>query len=289
MMVVHAEVMRIGAVPPNMSPAQGLQHHGLRFSMQRRLMMQQDDMDAQLEAAEAAARAATEAAAEAAAERERQLETNAPAFDVRSLAGICAPLGFWDPAGFSEGCPETKMRFYREVEVKHSRVAMLAAVGFPLAEHWHPLWGGNVDVPSYVAFQATPLQTFWPVVIGALAVLEVCSVFTFERPYDLFYSGSGGFWNIRADHPPGDMQFDPLNLKPTDATARLEMETKELNHGRVRSDRLAVALICRLASLTLSRSISRFRAAVGHDWNCRHGGAGACDWRKAVVTLRGLF
>jgi light-harvesting complex I chlorophyll a/b binding protein 4 len=124
-------------------------------------------------------------------------------------------------------------RFYREVEVKHSRVAMLAAVGFPLAEHWHPLWGGAIDVPSYVAFQATPLQTFWPVVVSAIGVVETFSVFTFERPYDLFYSGSGGFWNIRADHSPGDLQFDPLNLMPTDAACRLEMETKELNHGRL--------------------------------------------------------
>ena len=203
--------------------------------MRQRIVMQ--DLDAELEAAEAVAREATEAAlkaAEAAEERERQATLSAPAFDVQGLAGISAPLGFWDPAGFSNGTPETKMRFYREVEIKHSRVAMLAAVGFPLAEHWHPLWGGTIDVPSYIAFQATPLQTFWPIVVGAIAVLETYSVFTFERPFDLFYSGSGGFWNIRADHPPGDMGFDPLNLKPDEAAARREMETKELNHGRVR-------------------------------------------------------
>lgn len=250
------------------SPVMSIQN-GHRHVMQRRIMMQ-DDMDAELEAAEAAARAATKAAAEAAAEKERQAEMR-PGFDVRSLAGISPPLGFWDPVGFSDDIPETKLRcgsalflcaytvcvmtrdnpnlsrivttpvrvpscrnrFYREVEVKHSRVAMLAAVGFPLAEHWHPLWGGTIDVPSYVAFQATPLQTFWPVVVSAIGVVETFSVFTFERPYDLFYSGSGGFWNIRADHPPGDLRFDPLNLMPSDPADRLEMETKELNHGRL--------------------------------------------------------
>jgi len=78
----------------------------------------------------------------------------------------------------------------------------------------------------------TPLQTFWPAVVFAIALYEVFSVFTFARPYDLFYSESGGFWQIRSDHPPGDLRFDPLGLRPTDPAARTEMETKELNHGR---------------------------------------------------------
>ena len=42
----------------------------------------------------------------------------------------------------------------------------------------------------------------------------------------------GGFWSIRAEHSPGDMGFDPLNLRPENEVARALMETKELNHGR---------------------------------------------------------
>jgi len=187
------------------------------------LQMEEDELEQ--------ARLATEASL-AAAEEEALQEWLDAEFDVRSLAGISAPLGFWDPAGLSEGRSEGTARFWREVEVKHSRVAMLAVVGFPIAEQWHPLWGGQIDVPSYVAFQQTPLQTFWPVVVGLIAIYEVFSVFTFARPYDLYYSASGGWWQIRPDHPPGDLRFDPLGLKPADPEARLEMETKELNHGR---------------------------------------------------------
>jgi len=182
------------------------------------------------------ARLATEAslaAFEEAQEVADATEAATPAFDVRSLAGISAPLGFWDPANFCEGSKEGTIRFWREVEIKHGRVAMLGAVGFLVAEQWHPLWGGEIDVPSFIAFQQTPLQTFWPVVIAAIAAYEVFSVFTFARPYDLFYTEAGGLWQIRADHPPGDMRFDPLGLKPTDPEARREMETKELNHGRL--------------------------------------------------------
>ena len=47
---------------------------------------------------------------------------------------------------------------------------MLAALGYPLAEVFHPLFGGNVDTPSFIAFQQTPLQTFWPAVVCERAV-----------------------------------------------------------------------------------------------------------------------
>merc|ERR1719230_440670 len=66
-----------------------------------------------------------------------------PAEFAKTLPGITSPLGFFDPAGFcsTDGASNTevsegKVRFYREVEIKHSRVAMLAALGFPLAEQF---------------------------------------------------------------------------------------------------------------------------------------------------------
>ena len=56
----------------------------------------------------------------------------------KTLPGITGPLDFFDPVGFcsSEGVSEGKIRFYREVELKHARVAMLAAFGFPVAEQF---------------------------------------------------------------------------------------------------------------------------------------------------------
>merc|ERR1711990_603898 len=105
-----------------------------------------------------------------------------PVFKVEEMAGVTAPLGFFDPAGFTDGASEGKIRFYREVELKHCRVGMLAAIGFLVGEQFHPLFGGNVDVPSYLAFQETPLQTFWPYVVFAIAIPEIFSVFTFNEP-----------------------------------------------------------------------------------------------------------
>merc|ERR1712070_323977 len=104
-------------------------------------------------------------------------------FEYKKLPGVSEPLGFFDPMGFCTEATEGKIRFYREVELKHSRVAMLASLGFLVGEQFHPLWGGEIDVPSYIAFQETPLQTFWPAVIFFIAVLEVFSVFSFQSPF----------------------------------------------------------------------------------------------------------
>jgi len=171
-----------------------------------------------------------------------------PPFDpvafAKTLPGITDPLGFFDPLGFcsQEGTTEGKVRFYREVEVKHCRVAMLAALGFPLAEAFHPLFGGAVDVPSYVAFQQTPLQTFWPAVVFAIAIPEIFSVFSFQNP------AGNQPWSIRTDHSPGDLGFDPAGLKPTDPAELKEMQTKELNNGRLAMVAIAGMVVQELVS-----------------------------------------
>merc|ERR1719238_2612171 len=103
----------------------------------------------------------------------------------KSLPGVTGPLGFFDPLGFcsAEDVTEGKIKFYREVELKHGRVGMLAALGFVVGENFHPLFGGDIDVPSYLAFQ------------------EIYSVFSFETPAlfqgALNTKGGGMPWTIR--------------------------------------------------------------------------------------------
>jgi len=148
-------------------------------------------------------------------------------FDIKTMPGVSGPLGFFDPLDFCGDASEGKVRFYREVELKHGRVAMLAAVGILVSEPFHPLWGGNVDVPAYIAFQETPLQSFWPAVVLAIAVPEVFSVFSFNSPF------GGEPWTIRSDYEPGNLGFDPLGLRPEKEADFKEMQTKELNNGRL--------------------------------------------------------
>jgi len=143
-------------------------------------------------------------------------------------------LGFWDPAGLSANLDEGRILFYREAELKHGRVAMLASLGFLVGENFHPLWGGDIDVPSIVAFQETPLQVFWPAVLVALTIPEFPAIETFKNPIDPngVYKDKRTF-AISEDRIPGDLGFDPLGLKPDDEEEFLALQNKELNNGRL--------------------------------------------------------
>jgi len=144
-------------------------------------------------------------------------------------AGSTSPMGYFDPLGFSASCSPGKLLFYREVELKHGRVGMLATLGILVGEQYHPLFGGDIDVPAAFAFQQTPLQTFWPAVVAAIAIPEVYQTFAFQDPG----AGKGEQWAMRTDLRPGDLGYDPLGLKPEDPTQFKIMQDRELNNGRL--------------------------------------------------------
>jgi len=146
---------------------------------------------------------------------------------VRDMPGVTGPLGFFDPVGFTNDASISKIKWFREVEIKHGRVAMLAALGFLVGEAFHPMWGGEIDVPSYLAFQETPLNDFLPLVGAVIGIHEVLSIFTFNSPF------GGELFSIRTDYRNGDLGWDPLGLKPTDPAAYKEMCSKEINNGRL--------------------------------------------------------
>lgn len=96
--------------------------------------------------------------------------------------------------------------------------------------HHVRLFGGDIDVPSFVAFQATPLQTFWPTVVGIIGCFEFFSLAQFEpgRGFEIKDTFASGEMRV-----PGDYKFDPLGLKPTDAAELKLMQEKEINNGRL--------------------------------------------------------
>jgi len=149
------------------------------------------------------------------------------------LAGIGAPMDYFDPLGFATTVSAGKLLFYREVELKHGRVAMLAALGMLVGEQYHPLFGGDIDVPSYMAFQQTPLETFWPAVVTAIAIPEIFSVLKFQDPTWSYGTKPGEMWAMKTDQVPGDLGFDPLGLKPEDPKRFKATQTAELNNGRL--------------------------------------------------------
>lgn len=133
------------------------------------------------------------------------------------------------------------MKRYREAEVTHGRVAMLAVVGFLVGEAAHPFVGG-ADVPLKVAetLEGPAIRHldairqvfpgFFDVLIIFIAIAETARAQLGWTPP----SQAKGLSNrLNEGYYPGDIGFDPLSLKPEGAAEYAEMQTKELQHGRV--------------------------------------------------------
>lgn len=78
-----------------------------------------------------------------------------PVFDPAEQLGAIAPLGFFDPLGFSKKGDRDGFRRLREAELKHGRVAMMASVGL-LIQSFVPMPEILEDVPRGAAAAITP-------------------------------------------------------------------------------------------------------------------------------------
>ena len=145
----------------------------------------------------------------------------------KTLAG---DMGF-DPLQLADN--SEKLAFYREAEIKHGRVAMLASVGFLFQEHYTFT---GIDSPSYVSFEQPGLAGgLWLGLAVMLGNVEGKSVESF-MPLDggiVAEQNESRLFRIKEDHAPGDLGFDPLGLKPTNAADLKSMATKEINNGRL--------------------------------------------------------
>ena len=141
------------------------------------------------------------------------------------MPGILSPTGFWDPAGLSRMKTVEQLRYTREAELKHGRVSMLAALAFPFAEEFHPIFPEDAAISDF-AFQLSPLQTHWPLVLLAVGVMELPSIGKFKEL-------NNGTWELKDDYENGNLGYDPLGLKPEDPEKLITMQNRELNNGRL--------------------------------------------------------
>ena len=64
------------------------------------------------------------------------------------LPGSSAPFRDFDPLGLTSKFSVEEIKRYRESEVTHGRVAMLASLGYLVGESFHPFFGGVVSGPA---------------------------------------------------------------------------------------------------------------------------------------------
>jgi len=145
--------------------------------------------------------------------------------------GMVGPIkGLWDPFGFTTSVSKGQLLFYREAELKHGRVCMLAVLGFIVQEKFQINIGyGAIDIPAIQAFGQANLAIFWPAFIVALGALEVPSFGRFN--YDT--EGLGFGVELQPGEEPGAVGFDPLGLKPSDPAELEKRQNQEILHGRL--------------------------------------------------------
>jgi len=155
------------------------------------------------------------------------------------LPGSLPPTSFFDPLGFAQrGISLNEIKRNREAEVMHGRVAMVATVGYLVGEAFEGPF--HVTGPANEQLQQIP----FPALIGLGALIGFAELkrarIGWVEPD--FSSWSSTLWKLRDNYYPGDIGFDPLGLKPTVSSEFADMQTKELQNGRLAM--LAVAGMC---------------------------------------------
>lgn len=158
--------------------------------------------------------------------------------------GITEPAGFFDPLKLSDGQDSATLVKFREAELKHGRVAMMAALGFVVSEVYHPMMGSNVNVDSIYAFQEferawgredggplLPLLILVAAAEGSVALKKWQKVDYTSR--STFEATKGGLFKMDSETVPGDYGWDPAGLFPEDEEGQIERMNQELNHGRI--------------------------------------------------------
>jgi len=140
----------------------------------------------------------------------------------------------FDPLGLSE-----KLDFYamQESEVRHARLAMLAAVGWPMSELLAPSWMLQHGCAPSVLNGVNPLSFL--AIVGAIGAAGYFEMKTSLRPSQstpmgkLHEKDMSAIWKYGV---PGDYNFDPLNWYGScgdDFKGRKGLRDVELSHGRV--------------------------------------------------------
>ena len=155
------------------------------------------------------------------------------AFVADEIPGALAPVGFFDPLGFAAKADENTLKRYREAELTHGRVAMLATVGFLVGEKVEGssfLFDAQISGPAITHLAQVPVG-FWVALTVAIGAAETKRAeIGWVEPENVPVDQPG---LLRAEYTPGDIGFDPLGLKPSDPEELMIMQTKELQHGRL--------------------------------------------------------
>jgi len=143
-------------------------------------------------------------------------KTALAAWKDETVVGITAPMGYFDPMGFSVGKDDATMNLYREAELKHGRVAMAACLGWYLdAAGVHPAFNNELSNNPLEAAQELPLVGWLQFVLGCGAIEWLAEQIK-QRP----------------GYKPGDILGAAEWVDDSDE-GWVDYQNKEINNGRL--------------------------------------------------------
>lgn len=152
---------------------------------------------------------------------------------VEDLPGALPPIGLFDPFNFAAKADANTLKRYREAELTHGRVAMLATIGFLVGEAVEGssfLFDASIKGPAISHLAQVPAP-FWTLLAVSIAKIELDRAQNGWVPPRDVPVGQPGL--LREDYIPGDLGFDPFKLKPEDEEEFITLQTKELQNGRL--------------------------------------------------------
>merc|ERR1719421_2365632 len=144
------------------------------------------------------------------------------------LPGNIAPAGNFDPANLLEGASKSEVYRWREAELTHGRVGMLASAGFLVQENFHPLFSADGG-PAIEQIPSLPPALWFIMTLG----IGICETLRIQKGWANPYESMDNVQSLKPDYYPGDLGFDPLGLKPEDPVEFKRMQERELSHGRL--------------------------------------------------------
>lgn len=135
--------------------------------------------------------------------------------------GVLPPVGYFDPLGLAADGDANKFKFYREVELKHGRVSMLAVTGYIIQE-WCRL-PGAIDLDG-TSFESIPNGVSAIGVVPSLGWLQIVA--------------SIGYWELIGweDRKVGDEAGNfgtTLFGRTLKGDEKKDYQTKEIQNGRL--------------------------------------------------------